>query len=332
MTDVAKRAGVAQSTVSYVINGNRSISDATRMAVERAMRELGYTPNAAAQALRGERSATLVLSAPGTSPSLDFVVGVYFLEIAAAARRYGYDLLIATESDDAPDAVLRALRSGRADAAILMLGVVPYEPRIARIEASGLKAVVLGEPEPHGSLPFVDYDLAEGGAAAVDILADAGHRSILHVGWTDDEEDAGLLYTRRARSGIDRAAAARGCTVTHIRASRDARENDARIGIALSSDAAPTAMICSHLGTFNAARSAFLQKRPDAHEQTAVIALGALGRHDSPGSDATRMECSVTIAADHLVRLAVDLINDKPTASVKLIPQLKESAPAAAPA
>lgn len=330
MTDVAERAGVAQSTVSYVINGNRSISDATRTAVERAMRDLGYTPNAAAQALRGERSSTLVLSAPGTSPSLDFVVGIYFLEIAAAARRYGYDVLIATESDDAPDAILRALRSGRADAAIIMLGVVPDEPRIAQLEATGLNAVVLGEPEPRGSLPFVDYDLAEGGAAAVNVLADAGHRSILHIGWTDEEEDAGLLYTRRARSGIDRAAAARNCTVTHIRSSRDARENEARIRDALRSDAAPTGMICSHLGTFNAARSTFLHDRPNAHEQTSVIALGALGRHDSPGSDATRLECSVTIAADHLVRLAVDLINEKPTASVKLIPQLKRPDPAAA--
>jgi LacI family transcriptional regulator len=35
--DVARKAGVAISTVSHVVNGTRFVSEATRMAVERAI-------------------------------------------------------------------------------------------------------------------------------------------------------------------------------------------------------------------------------------------------------------------------------------------------------
>ncbi|MCB0158855.1 MAG: LacI family DNA-binding transcriptional regulator, partial [Caldilineaceae bacterium] len=46
MQDVARRANVALSTVSYAINGTRPISEATRRRIFAAMDELGYRPHA----------------------------------------------------------------------------------------------------------------------------------------------------------------------------------------------------------------------------------------------------------------------------------------------
>ena len=43
--DVAKAAGVSKSTVSRVLNGESGVKEATREAVERAIRELKYTPS-----------------------------------------------------------------------------------------------------------------------------------------------------------------------------------------------------------------------------------------------------------------------------------------------
>ena len=40
--DVAARAGVSISTVSYVMSGKRSVKEETRLKVLRAARELGY--------------------------------------------------------------------------------------------------------------------------------------------------------------------------------------------------------------------------------------------------------------------------------------------------
>ncbi|MFF7882188.1 LacI family DNA-binding transcriptional regulator [Streptomyces sp. NPDC020794] len=59
--DVAERAGVSRSTVSYILNGQgHRFSPATREAVERAVAELGYQPQAAGRALvRGQSDLVL---------------------------------------------------------------------------------------------------------------------------------------------------------------------------------------------------------------------------------------------------------------------------------
>src|SRR5689334_22515363 len=50
--DVARAAGVSRSTVSYALSGKRSISPATRDRIDRAIKQLKYTPNAGARSLR----------------------------------------------------------------------------------------------------------------------------------------------------------------------------------------------------------------------------------------------------------------------------------------
>jgi len=65
--DVAKRAGVAQSTVSHVLNGNTHarIAVATQERVKQAAAELGYRPNRLARSLGRRRTDTLGLMLTG---------------------------------------------------------------------------------------------------------------------------------------------------------------------------------------------------------------------------------------------------------------------------
>src|SRR3954451_10179459 len=65
-TDVARRAGVSQSTVSLVFSGKAAgrISAATVAAVERAAADLGYRPNVAARTLRTGRTGAVGLIVP----------------------------------------------------------------------------------------------------------------------------------------------------------------------------------------------------------------------------------------------------------------------------
>ena len=57
-TDVARRAGVSQSTVSRVLNpnGKVKVQEEARQRVLQAARELGYRPNAIAQTMISGRS------------------------------------------------------------------------------------------------------------------------------------------------------------------------------------------------------------------------------------------------------------------------------------
>ncbi len=61
MNDVAKLAGVSQTTVSFVVNDveGANIPPETKSRVWAAVKELGYRPNAIARGLRSNRTHTI---------------------------------------------------------------------------------------------------------------------------------------------------------------------------------------------------------------------------------------------------------------------------------
>ncbi|HEU4603932.1 MAG TPA: LacI family DNA-binding transcriptional regulator, partial [Steroidobacteraceae bacterium] len=67
--EVARQAGVSPMTVSRVMNGRSNVRGATREIVMRAVRELNYTPNAAARLLAGAEGTriALIYSNPSTA-------------------------------------------------------------------------------------------------------------------------------------------------------------------------------------------------------------------------------------------------------------------------
>ena len=80
--DVAKRAGVSQSTVSLVLSDKSEgrISEATQERVRRSARELGYRPNAAAQALRLGSARAVALFVPD-------ITNPFFSRVLRGAQR-----------------------------------------------------------------------------------------------------------------------------------------------------------------------------------------------------------------------------------------------------
>ena len=54
--DIAIEAGVTETIVSYVINGNRYVKEEKRRKVEEAIARLNYRPNSMARALKGKKS------------------------------------------------------------------------------------------------------------------------------------------------------------------------------------------------------------------------------------------------------------------------------------
>jgi len=75
--EVAQLAGVSPMTVSRVVNNNSNVREATREVVMRAVRELNYTPNAAARSLaaaQGTRIA-LIYTNPSAAYLSELLVG-----------------------------------------------------------------------------------------------------------------------------------------------------------------------------------------------------------------------------------------------------------------
>lgn len=155
--DVARLAGVAQSTVSYVLTGSRPISRATRERVEAAIEELGYHPNSGARALRSRRSGVIGLMVPDADGERTITMR-FVGTIARETRRLGYDLLLVTAQEGA-DGVRRVVRTGICEALILM-EVSRRDERVDALLESGLPFVLIGNPEelPDGSAVDLDFE------------------------------------------------------------------------------------------------------------------------------------------------------------------------------
>lgn len=91
ISDVARHAGVSESTVSRVLHDGNYIKPATSAAVQAAIEELGYRPSAVARSLRTQATGTLGLIVPDLKDPFfpDLVDGA-----DAAARRLGYSIIL----------------------------------------------------------------------------------------------------------------------------------------------------------------------------------------------------------------------------------------------
>ncbi|MCB5202583.1 LacI family DNA-binding transcriptional regulator [Neorhizobium sp. T786] len=70
MVDVARRAGTSTQTVSRVLSRPELVSEATRVLVEKAVRELNYIPNSAARLLASTTSRIVAVIIPSLSATV----------------------------------------------------------------------------------------------------------------------------------------------------------------------------------------------------------------------------------------------------------------------
>jgi DNA-binding LacI/PurR family transcriptional regulator len=203
--EVAKHAGVAPSTVSYVLSGKRSISRATRQRVERAIVELGYRPV--------KKSRFIALAVPLRTDVYVPVMMEIAIAVTIEAREHGYDVMMIT-NDEGPAGVRRVAESGLADGVILM-DVAAEDARIPVLRETGVPAALMGHPHDTEGLACVDFDSAMVGALAADHLADLGHRDIAFIGQPSAVYRRHTGYADRTLAGFRRSAAERGLRFVH---------------------------------------------------------------------------------------------------------------------
>src|SRR5512147_2647986 len=180
--DVGRLAGVSRATVSYVLNGQTEgrvpISDETRQRVLEAIQELGYEPDARAQALRSGNTNTIALIIPDLrNPHFC----EYATAIEEAARAAGYHLLISstTLNDEYAVDIFKDLARRRFDGLILassfILGSEEAQATLEQIRQRGLPIVELSENYGVDSAA-ADYQQAT--REVISYLSSLGHRRI----------------------------------------------------------------------------------------------------------------------------------------------------------
>jgi DNA-binding LacI/PurR family transcriptional regulator len=217
--DVARHAGVSQSTVSLVFSGKGRgrVSEATQERVRRAARELGYRPNVAAQALRLGTSRAVALLVPDiTNPFFSRVLR----GAQRAAQEAGYTVVLVDTANDRrwQEQSFQALRAGPVDGYLLFEVSAPKD-------LGPDQHVVLMETEAT-RCPWVRFDGEAGAEAAFRHLLELGHRHIAHLAAAFDAPAFHMREAARRRvlaeAGVDPDAQPRATTPIAIEAAHEA--------------------------------------------------------------------------------------------------------------
>lgn len=192
MLDVARAAGVSQKTVSRVVNGAPYVRADVRDRVNRAIEELGYRPNAAAQALRRERSHTIGILALGTLGAPFFGPSRRIFTLEHEARRLGYTLALSSVPDLSARSVaagIDALLNRRVEG--LVVEVPTHLIDLDPTQLAGLPVVTsAGWIHDVQRQAVVDVDQQEACRELTRYLLGLGHDTVWHVAGPRDWDAA----------------------------------------------------------------------------------------------------------------------------------------------
>jgi LacI family transcriptional regulator len=195
--DVARRAGVSRSTVSYVLNDQTDlkvpISAETRERVLRAIAELGYEPDARAQSLRRGHTKTVGVIFPTIQNPFFWQI---LSGISSELQPAGYSVYLSLHTEPKARA-LQELVQQRVDGYILLASLKRLSSELTDyLRKSGLPAVEITATE--AEFDHVAHSYASGTQALMTHLLELGHRRIGFIyGVTEEVQGVDRLLTYR---------------------------------------------------------------------------------------------------------------------------------------
>ncbi|MFI7427644.1 LacI family DNA-binding transcriptional regulator [Micromonospora sp. NPDC049836] len=224
--EIARRAGVSRSTVSYTLTGKRRVSEETRRRIQAVIDELGYRPNASARALKEGRTRTLGLVIPPASQRLTEMQLAFVASIVEAAARADFDVLLSPSGGDHERSFERVVTGRRVDGVILM-EIRLEDDRVTRLQKVGLPFVTIGRTRDAEHMWCVDIDYATLVSRCVHHLVDLGHRTIALVNRSTELVAAGYGPGHRALTGFTDAVVERNVTGVDVCCADDAPAGEA---------------------------------------------------------------------------------------------------------
>ncbi|TDD70655.1 LacI family transcriptional regulator [Jiangella aurantiaca] len=216
-SDIAKLAGVSQTTVSLVINGRESetvrIPAETRERVLEVARMLGYVADPVARSLAGGVNRLIGVYTFESMFPMDhhdfyhpFLVG-----IEAQAETRGYDLVLftsATGTDGGRSIYRDGVNRLRLADGCVLLGKETNRDDIAHLRDEGFSFTLVGRRDiPGDDISYVTADYAAATEQVVDHLVELGHRRIAYLpaavpSEPADDRDHGF-HAARARHDLE---------------------------------------------------------------------------------------------------------------------------------
>ena len=179
--DIASQCGVSVATVSKALNGHQDIGEATRQRVLAAAKELGYTANSAARALKTNRTYNLgILFADLQNSGFTHEYFASMLNsFRTEAERCGYDITFLSGDVGHQNAsYLQHARYRRVEGVAIICADF-FDPLVQELACSDIPAVTLDHA--FNNRMAVLSDNMNGMESLVNYVYGKGHRRIAYI-------------------------------------------------------------------------------------------------------------------------------------------------------
>lgn len=210
IADIAQRAGVSPTAVSFTLNDRPGVGPETRERILAAARELRWRPHRAAQVLSGMRtdSVGLVVARPARTLSVEpfFSQLLSGLQAGLARDLVALQLLVVEDMGTEIGVYERWAAERRVDGLVLV-DLEVDDPRPALLAELDVPALALGGDGTPTPVPTVWVDDYHAMFDVVEHLAGLGHRRIVHVGgiptYQHSVRRVRALHDAAVRYGLD---------------------------------------------------------------------------------------------------------------------------------
>ncbi|TDW23670.1 LacI family DNA-binding transcriptional regulator [Kribbella kalugense] len=213
LDEVAERASVSRSVASRVLNNAPHVSKAKREAVQRAVTDLGYVPNASARALATQQVGAVVLAISSDNPLVfadpffaEIVVG-----ISSVLEETELELVLMMATSARGQTRLERLLRTRQTDGLMLMSMHDDDPLAQFAEQSGVPVVFGGRPVAFEPRYYVDADNRGGARLATEHLVATGRTRIATITGRMDES-AGLARYK----GYQEALAVAGLDTSRV--------------------------------------------------------------------------------------------------------------------
>jgi alanine racemase len=204
INDIAKRADVSKTAVSFAFNRPGRLSQQTTQHILNIARELGYTPNPIARSLNTRRTQAIGLLVPQNIP--DVLTNPFFFAlmtgIGQVCQQEGLSLLLVPPMrGSVVDATYAALIDG-----CIVTGLEPSDEAVCALRQRAVPFVMVDTDAPD-DIASVNIDDFEGARLATQHLLELGHR---HIAFATFESSTGKTdeYTGTMKHRFDGIRAA----------------------------------------------------------------------------------------------------------------------------
>ena len=203
--EVARKAGVSQSSVSRVFTPGASASKGTSERVRKAANDLGYRPNVLARAMVSGKSRMIGLV-------VAYLNNLFYPDalekLSSQLKEKGYHVLIFMASQTAGniDEVLHEIMGYQVDG-IVLASVAMSSDLASKCQKAGVPVVLFNRSQDDDRLSSVGSNNVSGGRKIADFLINGGHKKIAHIaGWegasTQRDRETGFISGLHA-AGIE---------------------------------------------------------------------------------------------------------------------------------